>query len=91
MVQIIAEVNGKKIHGLGVLNPLVRLAARCSGKIGKLANKAFGSLTYDMGMSQVFGEYQVYGLKERIERTEAVPIIATALGPLIAHNTKIRF
>lgn len=70
MVQLIAEVNGKKLRGWSILNPFVALAAKCPGKIGKLANKAFGSLTYDMSMSQVLGEYQLYGLKESIERTE---------------------
>ncbi len=70
MVQIIAEVSGKKLRGWSILNPFVVLAAKCPGKIGKLVNKAFGSLTYDMSMSQVLGEYQIYDLKESIERTE---------------------
>lgn len=70
MVNCIAKSHGKHIYGCGVLNPFVKLASKCSGKIGGLANKAFGSLTYDESMSRVIGEYQIYSLRESIERTE---------------------
>lgn len=70
MVNYIAKSHGKHIYGCGVLNPFVKLASKCPGKIGRLTNKAFGSLTYDKSMSRGVGEYQVYSLKESIERTE---------------------
>ena len=49
---------------------MVRLASLMSGKIGGLANKAFGSLTIDQELSvrDVAG-YQVYSLEESIKRS----------------------
>lgn len=70
MVTAIAESNGKKIRLWSILNPLVKLASKYPGKIGKLVNKAFGSLTYDMSMSDALGDYRIYDLKESIYRTE---------------------
>jgi len=45
MVKVIGEVQNKKICLLGVLNPFVWLASKLPGKIGGMANKAFGSLS----------------------------------------------
>lgn len=70
MVSAIAESSGKKIYLWSLLNPFVRIASKCPGKIGKLVNKAFGSLTYDMSMSDTMGDYRIYDLKESISRTE---------------------
>lgn len=70
MVQEIAAAHGKKIHLLKILNPLVALAARMPGKIGAMANKAFGSLTIDPSMSGDMAGYCLYDLRESIRRTE---------------------
>ena len=70
MVQEIAAAHGKKIHLLKILNPLVALAARMPGKIGAMANKAFGSLTIDRSMSGDMAGYCLYDLRESIRRTE---------------------
>lgn len=70
MVQEIAAAHGKKIRLLKVMNPLVALAARMPGKIGAMANKAFGSLTIDQSMSGDMASYCLYDLQESIRRTE---------------------
>ena len=70
LIQAIGAVKGKNIYLWRMLNPLVWLAARCPGKVGKLTNKAFGSLTYDMELSKEPAGYQLYDLQESIRRTE---------------------
>lgn len=70
VVRMIAEV---KSHGMFVsrlFNPAVKLASVMPGKIGSLANKAFGNLSYDMSMSEYDFDYRVADLKTSIERTE---------------------
>lgn len=51
MVQEIAAARGKKVRLLKIMNPLVALASHMPGRIGIMANKAFGSLTIDIHMS----------------------------------------
>lgn len=70
MVREIAAAHGKKMLLLKVLNPLVALASRMPGRVGVLANKAFGSLTYDREMSGDMEAYCLYSLEESIRRTE---------------------
>lgn len=70
MVQEIAAAHGKKLHLLKGLNPLAALASRMPGKIGAMANKAFGSLTYERSMSGDMESYCLYDLAESIRRTE---------------------
>lgn len=70
MVKQIAAVNDKKMLGLGILNPAVKLLSKMPGKIGRIVNKAFGSLSYDMAMSDIGTDYQVYSLEESIRKTE---------------------
>ena len=70
MVQEIAAAHGKKVHLLKAMNPLAALASRMPGKIGAMANKAFGSLTYDRSMSGDMESYCLYDLPESIRRTE---------------------
>ena len=53
MVQQIGAVKGKKIHLWSILNPAVWLASKVPGKIGALANKAFGSLTIEQELSEL--------------------------------------
>lgn len=71
MVQEIAAARGKKLRLLKIMNPLVALASHVPGKIGNMANKAFGSLTVDREMSGDVEEYCLYDLRESIRRTEA--------------------
>ncbi|MBR1854495.1 MAG: NAD-dependent epimerase/dehydratase family protein [Lachnospiraceae bacterium] len=69
MVSAIGEASGKQVRPCKLLNPFVALASRCPGKIGKLANKAFGSLTIDQALSrQMFDGYCRYSLEESIRK-----------------------
>ncbi len=70
MVQEIAAARGKRVRLLKILNPLVALASHMPGRIGAMANKAFGSLTIDMDMSGDVESYCLYDLRESIRRTE---------------------
>lgn len=70
MVRMIGEVTGHKVRVSKVWNWVVGLAAIIPGKTRTLANKAFGNLSYDQSMSEYDFEYQVFELKESIERTE---------------------
>ncbi|WP_095174818.1 MULTISPECIES: sugar transferase [Blautia] len=66
LVKTIANVHGKKVilvHGFG---GALKLASNFVG----LVNKAFGSLCYDMKISEYVKNYRVFELKESIERTE---------------------
>lgn len=70
LVKEIAAAKGKKIRLCGLLNPLVRFAAKMPGKTGRMANKAFGSLVIDRELEdeELFG-YQLYNLTESVERS----------------------
>ncbi len=66
LVKMIAAAHGKKIliiHGFG---GALKLMSHATG----LLNKAFGSMSYDMAISEYKENYRVCGLKESIERTE---------------------
>lgn len=70
MVKAIGEADGKNITLLGMLNPFVRLAAKMPGKIGGMANKAFGTLTIDQGLSvREIDGYQKYDLMESVKKS----------------------
>ena len=70
MVREIALAKGHKIHVLSVLNPFVRVASVLPGKVGKLANKAFGSLVIEQELSEceIIG-YRKISLEESIKRS----------------------
>ncbi len=70
MVKMIAEARGRNIKLSKAWTPAVALAARMPGKIGDLANKAFGNLSYDMSMSRYDFDYALVDLKTSVERTE---------------------
>jgi sugar transferase len=71
MVELIAQAKGRKICLCKWMSPFVSLAAGMPGKPGKLANKAFGSLTIDQSLSRrKFDGYQIYSLERSIEKTE---------------------
>ena len=70
LVQMIATAHHKKIHLTKLFNPAVILLSKIGGKFGRLADKAFGNMSYDMQMSVYPQEYRVYSLEESIQRTE---------------------
>lgn len=74
MVKAIGAAKGKKIHLIKAMNPLVKLASKVPGKIGGLANKAFGSLTIDKEFDtdkpdkRITG-YQIYDFERSIQES----------------------
>ncbi len=66
LVQIIARVHGRKIVIVKGFGWAIKLLSHLTG----LVNKAFGSLSYDMSISEYKDNYRIYGLEESIERTE---------------------
>ena len=70
MVRIISESTGHKVRVSKGWNWCVALARLFPGRIRGLADKAFGSLSYDLEMSRYGFEYQLIGLEESIKRTE---------------------
>ena len=70
MVKMIAAVSGHTISVSKAWNWIAALASVIPGKPKGLANKAFGSLSYDQSMSKYDFEYQIVDLKTSIERTE---------------------
>lgn len=70
VVRGIAEVTGHKIVISTTFNFGVRLARMIPGKSRELADKAFGSLSYDQSLSEYDFNYQIYNLKSSIARTE---------------------
>ncbi len=70
MVKQIAKSKGRKIWVTRILNPLVYCLACMPGKIGRLTNKAFGSLSYEQEMSLDPEGYQIYNQQESIKRIE---------------------
>ena len=66
LIKIIGKVNGKNIR-------LVRgftWALKLLGCVTRLVNKAFGSLSYEMSLSEYSQSYNVCTLKKTIEKTE---------------------
>lgn len=70
MVKYIADASNHKIIVSRVWNWVVKFAMAIPGKTRELANKAFGNLSYDQGMSHYDFDYQTVSLKESIKRTE---------------------
>ena len=70
IVRQIAAAKGHKIVVSKAFNWTVWLAAHIPGKISRLANKAFGNLTYDQELSKYDFEYQLVSMDESIKRIE---------------------
>lgn len=64
MVNMIAEVNGKKIRLTKIINPLLRVVKNTT------VNKVFGDLVYAKTMSDYKSDYHIYHLESSISRTE---------------------
>ena len=70
MVQMIADVKGHRIIMVPGTDLAVRLMKKIPGKIGQLAEKAFGDSAYDMSMSRYKKDYRVNSLRKSIQLTE---------------------
>lgn len=70
VVRFIAEASGRRIVISKAFNWIVWVAIRIPGKLGDMANKAFGNLTYDHSLSSYGFDYQLVDLRTSIERTE---------------------
>ena len=71
LVRMIAAAHGKKVWLCKALAPCVRLASVLPGRIGRLSDKAFGSFSYEMALSEYpKGNYRIHSLKESIALTE---------------------
>lgn len=66
LVKLIAQTHGKKLHILGGTAWALRLLSHVTG----LVNKAFGSLSYDMAISEYPQNYRIKTLEESIAATE---------------------
>ncbi len=66
LVRMIAKANGRRICIIKGFGWALRLMSHMTG----LVNKAFGSLSYEMSLSEYRENYRVCGLSESIERTE---------------------
>lgn len=71
LVAQIANAHGKKVRLWKSLVPAVRLASALPGRIGRTADKAFGSLSYDMSLSEYpKGNYRVHDGWDSVFATE---------------------
>lgn len=71
LVALIAKAHGRKVHLSKALSPFVYLVAAMPGSAGRLADKAFGSLSYDMSLSgYAKGNYRIHTLEQSIGVTE---------------------
>lgn len=67
MVRMIAESHGRKI----LLLPGCEIPLKVLACVSGLVNKAFGSLAYDMSLSDYGKNYRLYDLRGSIDETEA--------------------
>lgn len=73
IVRLIASEHKKKILTSKGLNWLVYLAGCCPGKVGKMVNKAFGTIIYPLSSSdyrQTMGEYRLCSFEKSIKKSE---------------------
>lgn len=70
MVQMIASAKGHRIIMIPFTNLAVKLLTKIPGKLGILAEKAFGNLVYEMEMSEYKDRYRIHSLDESIRLTE---------------------
>lgn len=66
LVKLIAQAHGKRLPLLGGMSWALRLLSCVTG----LVNKAFGSLAYDMSLSDYPENYRIFTLEESIRITE---------------------
>ena len=68
LVKVIAKAHGKKVILIKGFSWMLKLLSCVMG----LVNKAFGNLSYDMGISRYKENYSFYDLEKTIERTEKI-------------------
>ena len=68
LVRMIAAAHGKKVTVVKGCGWVLKLMSHCTG----LVNKAFGSLSYDMSLSEYKEDYRVATWAESIQKTEAI-------------------
>lgn len=66
LVKLIAESHGKKVRLVKGFGWVLKIMSHCTG----LINKAFGSLSYDMGISEYKHEYRLIAFEKSIEKAE---------------------
>ncbi len=66
LVKMIGNAHGRKIVIIKGFSCALKIMSHMTG----LVNKAFGSMSYDMGISEYKENYMVCGLDESIKRTE---------------------
>lgn len=66
LVKMIAEAHGKKVRLVKGFGWALKIISCMTG----LVNKAFGSLSYEMGISEYKVEYRVVSLEESVRKTE---------------------
>jgi nucleoside-diphosphate-sugar epimerase len=70
LVKSIRKAKGKKTLLLKGLPPIINLIKKINGKIGDLATKAFGDLTYKKELSNYSSNYNVVDFSTSIRNTE---------------------
>ena len=63
---MIGTANSKKVHLIRGFGWLLKLMGLFVNKV----NKAFGNLSYELGMSEYKAEYRKFSLEESIKETE---------------------
>lgn len=67
LVKLIGLAHGKNVRLVKGFGWALKIMGRMTG----LVNKAFGSLSYDAGLSEYRENYRIHNIKESIQRTEA--------------------
>ena len=67
LVKMIAEAHGRKI----ILVPFCEIPLKFLARFSSLVNKAFGSLAYDMELSEYKENYRLYTLKQSVQEAES--------------------
>lgn len=70
LVKEIARCHGHRIRIVSGFSHLLRLLRHVHGRIGNLASKAFGDLTYDMKLSEYATNYRIFDFEYSIRLTE---------------------
>lgn len=70
-IKWIGRAHKKRVLITPALNWTVGAGSKVPGKVGRLVNKAFGSLAVEESMSKAFdGKYQIYSFKKSIQKAE---------------------
>lgn len=64
MIKLVADFHGKQLKMTKIFNPIIRLL-----NVG-IVNKVFGTLVYDLEISEISKNYRICDFKESIKRTE---------------------